>query len=75
MLQPFLVRSIREDIRNVVLADAARLSLSNAASMYSRPNNLQAKPFQPRMQERMQPAPMTPVMPSRQPTFRNSEST
>ena len=57
MLQPFMVQSIREDIRNVVLADAARLSLSSAGSMYSRPG-MQAKPAQPRTQQRMQPAPV-----------------
>jgi hypothetical protein len=74
VLQPFFVQSIREDIRNVVLADAARLSLSSAASMYSRPNNPQAKPAQPRLQQRMQPAPVTPIMPSRQPTFQGPRS-
>lgn len=45
MLQPFMVQSVREDNRNVVLSDAARLSMSNASSMYSRPT-MQAKPFQ-----------------------------
>ena len=78
MLQPFLVKSIREDIRNVVLADAARQSLSSAASMYSRPsavqvsrpNTGQAKPPQQRSQQRTQPA----RVPARRQTSVNPQS-
>lgn len=60
VLQPFLVKSIREDIRNVVLSDAARQSLSSAGSMYSRPSTRQAKPPQPRSQQRTHPAQVQP---------------
>lgn len=57
VLQPFYVQNVREDIRNVVLSDAAKETLTAPSGIYSRPGTIQATPFQPRLRRRLAEAP------------------